>query len=58
MLGLEDDNRHFAFAAEMLRQLGFSRVALMTNNPGKAAALTAAGIEVSRTERVSPVAST
>lgn len=52
VLGLEDDNRHFAFAAEMLRQLGFSRLALMTNNPGKAAALTAAGIEVSRTERV------
>ncbi len=49
-LGFESDERIFLPAAEMLRQLGFSRVRLMTNNPDKVAALEQFGIAV--TERV------
>ncbi len=49
-LGFEADERVFLPAAEMLRQLGFASVRLMTNNPDKVAALEAFGIEV--TERV------
>ena len=49
-LGFEADERVFLPAAEMLRQLGFSKVRLMTNNPDKVEALTQFGIEV--TERV------
>ncbi len=51
-LGLEDDGRHFDFAAEMLRQLGFGTIELMTNNPAKAVALGRAGIAVAGTRRV------
>ncbi len=49
-LGFEADERVFLPAAEMLRQLGFASVRLMTNNPDKVAALEAFGIEVA--ERV------
>ncbi|MEK9660973.1 MAG: GTP cyclohydrolase II, partial [Alphaproteobacteria bacterium] len=49
-LGFDADERFYLPAAEMLRQLGFSRVRLLTNNPEKVAALTEWGIEV--TERV------
>jgi GTP cyclohydrolase II len=49
-LGFEADERVFLPAAEMLRQLGYSKVRLMTNNPDKVDALTQFGIEVS--ERV------
>ena len=49
-LGFEADERVFLPAAEMLRQLGFSKVRLMTNNPDKVDALTQFGIEVA--ERV------
>ena len=49
-LGFEDDERIFLAAAEMLRQLGFSKVRLLTNNPRKVAQLEEFGIEV--TERV------
>ncbi len=49
-LGFDDDERVYLPAAEMLRQLGFSRVRLMTNNPAKIEALGRNGIEV--TERV------
>ncbi|MEX2455601.1 MAG: GTP cyclohydrolase II [Rhodospirillaceae bacterium] len=45
-LGFEDDERVFLAAAEMLRQLGFSRVRLLTNNPRKVAQLEEYGIEV------------
>lgn len=45
-LGFEADERAYAPAAEMLRQLGFSRVRLLTNNPAKVAGLEAFGIEV------------
>jgi len=49
-LGFESDERVFLPAARILRQLGYSRVRLMTNNPDKVAALEQYGIEV--TERV------
>jgi GTP cyclohydrolase II len=45
-LGFEDDERNFLAAAEMLRQLGFSKVRLLTNNPRKVAQLEEYGIEV------------
>lgn len=40
------DARDYAFAGEILKDLGLSRVRLMTNNPDKIEALSAAGIEV------------
>jgi len=49
-LGFEADERLYRPAAEMLRQLGYSTVRLMTNNPDKVAALQEWGITVS--ERV------
>ena len=52
-LGFDADERIYLPAAEILRDLGFDRVRLMTNNPDKVAALTRCGIEV--TERVSHV---
>jgi GTP cyclohydrolase II len=50
-LGFAADCRDYDLAAEALKLLGVSRVRLMTNNPGKVAALESAGIKV--TERVS-----
>ena len=49
-LGFESDERIFLPGAEILRQLGFDRVRLMTNNPDKVAGLEQHGITV--TERV------
>ena len=49
-IGFDADERYYLPAAEMLRQLGFDKVRLMTNNPDKLAALAEWGIEV--TERV------
>lgn len=45
-LGFDADERIYLPAAEMLRQLGFHRVRLLTNNPQKVAALTRCGITV------------
>jgi GTP cyclohydrolase II len=45
-LGFDADERVYLPAAEMLRQLGFARVRLLTNNPEKVAALTRCGIDV------------
>jgi len=45
-LGFADDERDYGTAAAMLRALGFERVRLLTNNPGKVAGLTAEGIAV------------
>lgn len=45
-LGFAADERVFAPAGEMLRQLGVKRVRLLTNNPEKCAALERCGIEV------------
>ncbi|NDR58581.1 GTP cyclohydrolase II [Aliiruegeria sabulilitoris] len=49
-LGFEDDERDFRIGAALLRELGFSSVRLMTNNPAKIKMMQAQGIEV--TERV------
>ncbi len=52
LLGFGQDQRRFDFAAEMLKQLGFTSVRLMTNNPRKIEALREAGLEVVSTHRV------
>jgi len=49
-LGFDADERVYLPAAEMLKQLGFTTVRLLTNNPDKVAALQRYGITV--TERV------
>ena len=50
-LGFRADYREFELPAAILRQLGITRVRLITNNPEKVAALEAAGITV--VERIS-----
>ncbi|MEP7283904.1 MAG: GTP cyclohydrolase II [Rubrivivax sp.] len=45
-LGFRDDERDYAVAAAMLRELGHQRIRLLTNNPQKIGALRAAGIDV------------
>ena len=52
VLGLGMDQRGFDFAADMLRQLGVSRITLLTNNPEKIAALRRSGIEVINHRRI------
>ena len=52
VLGFDHDQRGFAFAAEMLRQLGVSRVRVLTNNPLKIAALEDAGLDVVSDHRI------
>ena len=49
-LGFEDDERDFRLGAAILREMGFSAVRLLTNNPAKIAMMEAMGITV--TERV------
>ncbi len=45
-LGFEDDERDFRIGAVILKQLGFARVRLMTNNPAKVRMLVSQGIDV------------
>ncbi|MBV0891057.1 GTP cyclohydrolase II [Paracoccus sp. Z118] len=45
-LGFEDDERDFRLGAAMLREMGFSSVRLLTNNPRKVAMMREHGIEV------------
>lgn len=45
-IGFDADERLYLPAAEMLRQLGITRVRLLTNNPEKVTALTRCGITV------------
>lgn len=45
-LGFTADERSYAAAASMLRQLGMMRIQLLTNNPEKIGALERAGIQV------------
>ncbi|WP_332681504.1 GTP cyclohydrolase II RibA [Bosea sp. (in: a-proteobacteria)] len=52
VLGFDLDQRHFDFAAAMLKQLGVSRITALTNNPLKVGAIKAAGLEVAATQRV------
>jgi GTP cyclohydrolase II len=49
-LGFEADARDYTAAAQMLHALGVDRIALLTNNPDKAAQLTRLGVDVA--ERV------
>ena len=49
-LGFEDDERDFRLGSSILRQLGFSQVRLLTNNPNKIAMMEKTGIQVA--ERV------
>jgi GTP cyclohydrolase II len=49
-LGFEDDERDFRIGAQILRQMGFSSVRLLTNNPRKVAMLESCGLTVA--ERV------
>jgi GTP cyclohydrolase II len=52
VLGFDHDQRHFDFAASMLKQLDVKSVQVMTNNPLKIAALKSAGLEVVADERI------
>lgn len=52
VLGFDLDQRHFDFAATMLKRLGVSRVVALTNNPQKIGAIEAAGLEVAASQRV------
>jgi GTP cyclohydrolase II len=45
-LGFRSDERDYAVAGAMLHDLGVPRIRLLTNNPGKIAALSSDGIEV------------
>jgi 3,4-dihydroxy 2-butanone 4-phosphate synthase/GTP cyclohydrolase II len=47
-LGFPVDRRDYAAAMQILRELGVSRIRLMTNNPGKRMALEAYGLTVSQ----------
>ncbi|WP_420012351.1 GTP cyclohydrolase II [Tateyamaria sp.] len=49
-LGFEDDERDFRLGSDILKELGFSSVRLLTNNPAKVAMMEASNIAV--TERV------
>lgn len=49
-LGFEDDERDFRIGSDLLRQMGFSSVRLLTNNPAKIAMMEQTGIAVA--ERV------
>jgi GTP cyclohydrolase II len=46
VLGFGEDERRYEVAAAMLRDLGLQRVSLLTNSPGKLAALQRTGIAV------------
>ncbi len=46
VLGFGGDERRYEYAAAMLAALGYRRIVLLTNNPGKIDGLRAAGIEV------------
>lgn len=50
-LGFDADERVYLPAAQMLRQLGFTKIRLMTNNPEKVETMMRCGVEV--TEQVS-----
>jgi GTP cyclohydrolase II len=49
-LGFDADERVYLPAAQMLRELGYARIRLLTNNPDKVSAMAACGIDVA--ERV------
>jgi LPPG:FO 2-phospho-L-lactate transferase len=54
-LGLPVDARRYESAAAILRYLGVKTVRLLTNNPAKAAGLSAAGVDVASIERLETI---
>lgn len=52
MLGLPADARGYSDAASILRELGLTRLRLLTNNPAKVEAMRSEGIEVVGTEPI------
>ena len=48
-LGRGEDERDYTAAAQMLQALGADRIALLSNNPDKAAQLSSLGVEVAET---------
>ena len=46
MLGFDEDERDFSIAANMLKHFGINAIRMLTNNPGKLAALEKSGIAV------------
>ena len=53
-LGFEDDERDFRLGASILKEMGFSRIKLLTNNPAKITMMERNGIQV--VERVPLIA--
>ncbi|MGE9781615.1 bifunctional 3,4-dihydroxy-2-butanone-4-phosphate synthase/GTP cyclohydrolase II [Janibacter sp. G368] len=53
-LGLPVDARDYTHAAQVLRDLGLTRVRLLSNNPAKVEALTGLGVEVAGREPLPP----
>ncbi len=53
-LGLPADARHYGAATQILRDLGVSRVRLLTNNPDKARGLEAYGVKVTQRVPMTP----
>ena len=51
ILGFDRDQRHFDFAADMLKQLGYRSIKLLTNNPYKVTSLQEAGLDVVSSHR-------
>jgi len=51
-LGHQGDERDYAIAAAMLKDLGITGIRLMTNNPGKSQALLQAGISIRELVRI------
>jgi len=47
-LGFDKDHREYTLAAEILKDLGISKVKLLTNNPSKIECLKTSGLEVER----------
>jgi GTP cyclohydrolase II len=45
-LGFEDDERDFRIGAKILKEMGFSSVRLLTNNPRKIEMMEKAGVSV------------
>lgn len=52
ILGFEFDQRHFDFAAVMLKMLGIASISMLTNNPLKIAAMREADLDVVSHQRV------
>jgi 3,4-dihydroxy 2-butanone 4-phosphate synthase / GTP cyclohydrolase II len=51
-LGFKADERDYGIGAQILRDLGISKVRLLTNNPKKLAALSGFGIEITASEPI------